>query len=642
MLDEPIQTPDDCGACHGGLPNNKSDWEGSLMAQAARDPLFYAALDIAEHDSPGIGDSCLRCHAPQGWLEGRANPTDGSLLDFNDRRGVSCAVCHRQVDPFASAGDTPVDAVIRTALGGNLPVQSLDLNMQPGYIGNGGFVIDPFNRIRGPFPVHNGPPGSAVPPATNCNFFHNGFLGQPAYESSLFTRAEACAACHDVSTPHFIRNSTTGDFEFAGAGVTEPNSNKYRMFPQQRTFSEWLRSDFATAGVDMNGRFGGNGQQIVRDCMDCHMPRADGFMCDLLPVTRSDIGRHFLSGAATWILDAVARAYGPFGTFEINFDEELSIYESITRNEKMLKCAADLDVAVDTSTTPGTPQLRVRVINQTGHKLPTGFPEGRRMWINVEFYSDCLSGDGSPIRVHGAYDAGTSTLDAASTKVYEAKVGPDPALGNTVNLPAGPSFHVALSNKIYKDNRIPPRGFTNAAYTAINAEPVATAYADGQFWDDTLFPIPPATTGVRVRLFYESATREFIEFLRDKNPNAPQPENRGQFLYDLWNNGGSPPQPELMASFPPTEASDDGLPPCTLPTADLQLLDPDGDGIFALSRRGDFNNDMVIDEEDIAAFVQLVLSKPNDPASRCAADFNDDDSIDGADIQDFVDLMTNP
>lgn len=640
-LTETIQTPDDCGACHGGSPNNRSDWDGSLMAQAARDPLFYAALDIAEHDAPGIGDTCLRCHAPQGWLEGRATPTDGSMLDFNDRRGVSCAVCHRQVAPFNGPGDAPVDAAIRAALGADAPNQSFDLNNLPGGIGNGGFVIDPENRIRGPFPVHIGPPGTAVPPATNCNFFHMGFLGQPAYESSLMTRAEACAACHDVSTPHFIRNSTTGDFDFSGPGVTEPNGNKYNMFPQQRTFSEWLRSEYAASGVNMNGRFGGAGQQVVHDCMDCHMPKADGFMCDLFPVSRSDIGRHFFSGAATWVLDAVARAFGPNGTFELNFDEEFNIYENIARNEKMLKCAADLDVMVD-SAAPGGPKLRVRVTNQTGHKLPTGFPEGRRMWLNVEFYSDCLSNDGTPILVLGGYDPMTNALDALSTKVYEAKVGPDAALGSTVGLPAAPSFRVALSNKIYKDNRIPPRGFDNAAFAAINAPPIGASYADGQFWDDTLFPIPPGATGVRVRLFYESATREFVEYLKNNNPNAPGPENRGQFLYDLWDNNGHRPQPVLMASFPPTSAEDDGLPPCTLPPADLETLDPDGDGVYAISRRGDFNGDLQIDDADINAFVEILLNKVIDPSTLCAADFNSDETIDGADIQNFIELVVAP
>ena len=641
-----IESPDTCGACHGGSPNNRYDWDGSLKAQAARDPLFYAALDIAEHDAPGIGDTCLRCHAPQGWLEGRATPTDGSGLDFGDRKGVSCSICHRQVDPFNGPGSPSIDLPILAALGANAPVQSIDLLGNPGGTGNGALVIDPLNRIRGPFPVGANPPGQNPPPEVSCNFFHNAFLGQSAYESSLFRKSEACAACHDVSTPHFIYNTTGGtfDFNFAEPSTIEPNSNKYHMFPQQRTYSEWLRSAFADSGVDMQGRFGGGApgtQTIISECMDCHMPKAEGFMCDFTPVFRDDIRQHFFSGAATWVLDAIARYYGPEFLGELSFDEVFAIAENILRNQKMLKCAADLDVTVEQSEPPGAPQLRVRVTNQTGHKLPTGFPEGRRMWINVEFYNDCAD-PGVPVEVLGGYDEITNTLDASTTKVYEAKIGPSSALAPSVNLPAGPSFHVALSNTMYKDNRIPPRGFTNAAYTAVNAAPIDANYADGQYWDDTLFPIPPNTTGVRVRLFYEAASREFIEFLRDKNPNATDPDNRGQLAYNLWHNNGATPQPELMAVFPPTEAFDDGLPPCTLPDRDVDAIDPDGDGIYSLLVPGDINGDLVVDDADIAAYVDAMMNESQDPILLCIADYEPDGVINGADLQGFVDMLIGP
>ena len=77
-----IQPPEpQCTACHGGNAGGDpadastyrpfSTWSGSMMANATRDPLFFAALDIANHDMPGVGDYCLRCHTPRGWLMGR-------------------------------------------------------------------------------------------------------------------------------------------------------------------------------------------------------------------------------------------------------------------------------------------------------------------------------------------------------------------------------------------------------------------------------------------------------------------------------------------------------------------------------------------------------------------------------------------
>jgi len=92
---------DYCGQCHGGgidgdysyLPTDT--WAGTMMANAARDPVFLAALTIANQDEPGVGTYCLRCHAPLGFVREHASSPDGSLLDDVDKQGVGCEVCHR-------------------------------------------------------------------------------------------------------------------------------------------------------------------------------------------------------------------------------------------------------------------------------------------------------------------------------------------------------------------------------------------------------------------------------------------------------------------------------------------------------------------------------------------------------------------
>jgi lactate dehydrogenase-like 2-hydroxyacid dehydrogenase len=40
----------------------------------------------------------------KGWLAGRSSPTDGSRMTAADADGVSCALCHRMVDPVYKAG----------------------------------------------------------------------------------------------------------------------------------------------------------------------------------------------------------------------------------------------------------------------------------------------------------------------------------------------------------------------------------------------------------------------------------------------------------------------------------------------------------------------------------------------------------
>ena len=105
----------------------------------------------------------------------------------------------------------------------------------------------------------------------------------------------------------------------------------------------------------------------------------------------------------------------------------------------------------------------------------------------------------------------------------------------------GPSFHFVLNNKVFKDNRIPPRGFTNAAYHDFGGAPAGYSYANGQYWDDTFYAIPPGATSAEVTLYYQSTSKEFVEFLRDENTT----NNKGQEVYDLWNNNGKCP-PEIM------------------------------------------------------------------------------------------------
>ena len=57
----------DCALCHGDYDTDNepyASWRGSLMGQAARDPLFYAQMSAANQDVSGVGSFCMRCHAP--------------------------------------------------------------------------------------------------------------------------------------------------------------------------------------------------------------------------------------------------------------------------------------------------------------------------------------------------------------------------------------------------------------------------------------------------------------------------------------------------------------------------------------------------------------------------------------------------
>ena len=89
---DPLYASVACAGLHGHYNERQEPyrrWASSMMAQASKDPIFLAALAVAEQDADFAGDLCWRCHAPNGWLAGRANPTDGSALhDLGDRGPV--------------------------------------------------------------------------------------------------------------------------------------------------------------------------------------------------------------------------------------------------------------------------------------------------------------------------------------------------------------------------------------------------------------------------------------------------------------------------------------------------------------------------------------------------------------------------
>ena len=196
----------------------------------------------------------------------------------------------------------------------------------------------------------------------------------------------------------------------------------------------------------------------------------------------------------------------------------------------MLARAATMTVTLAAS---GTNKVAtVRVINETGHKLPTGYPEGRQMWIYLRAYD----AEGQPIFKSGAYDPSTGRLTRdAQVKVYEVKQGITPELAALLGQSAGKSFHFVLNNITVKDNRIPPRGYVQALYDRPGLRPVGTVFADGQYWDDTVYVLPLEAESVLATLYYQTASREYVDFLV-RNGGVD-----GEMLDALWQSSKSPP-----------------------------------------------------------------------------------------------------
>ncbi len=498
----PIIDSQECRLCHGTYlgPQDHSEpwdaWVNSMMGQATRDPVWQAAVTIANQDARFSGELCIRCHAPGAWLAGRS--ASGSLDDLQegtDFDGVTCHFCHRGVDPIASPENPAEDTQILA-----------DLLYPPQYLGNAKYVVDPDDVRRGPF--------DDITEDMNMH-------GVPIIVSAFHRESAICATCHDVSNPAYTYDEPNNKYVLNALNAGHPTHDPQDMMPEQRTYSEWANSLFAAGGVQFNdGRFGGNHPTgLMQSCQDCHMPdRFTGgcFAFEFPPFfPREDMPFHGFNGANTWVLGAVLEQYGP----NTGMSQD-SVDAARARNVDMLRAASDVEIAQLAN------QLQVRVINWSGHKLPTGYPEGRRLWVNVKFYD----ADENLIDERGLYDFAAAQLTENDTKVYQVKFGMDKNIAKSVGLPSGESFHLVLNNYIAMDNRIPPLGFTNTAFEAVQAEPVAYAYDDGQHWDDTLFAIPEGAARTVVTLYHQTTSRQYIEFLRDTNVT----DSRGQIAYDLW------------------------------------------------------------------------------------------------------------
>jgi hypothetical protein len=476
-----------CATCHGNYDTAHepwANWRGGMMGQAARDPLFMAAVAIAEQDAPSSGDLCIRCHSPGGWQEGRSVDTSGGMLTATDRQGVQCDFCHRVVDRNYVPGTSPAQDAGVLANVVPLPLQ----------YGNGQFINDPAALRRGPY-------GDAQAA--------HAFVQSPIHRSS-----NLCGTCHDVSNPVFQRVAP-GDYAPTAFDAPHGSQDLRDMFPIERTFSEWSASAYATGGVYAPAFAGAKADGMVSTCQDCHMRDVVARGCNEngIPI-RSDLGLHDLTGGNTFLPDVLASLYPA----EVS---AAALAAAKSRATYMLQNAATLEV------TPQNFGAVVRVTNETGHKLPSGYPEGRRIWLHVR----AKDANGATVFESGAYDVTTATLDHdAQLKVYEIEPGLSPGLAQALGLPAGPSFHFVINDTVYSDNRIPPRGFTNAGFEVVQSPPVGHAYADGQYWDETEYNLPSTADSVTVTLYYQTTTKEFVEFLRDANvTNAA-----GQVLYDSW------------------------------------------------------------------------------------------------------------
>ncbi|MEA2756501.1 MAG: hypothetical protein QOJ54_2790 [Aliidongia sp.] len=175
--------------------------------------------------------------------------------------------------------------------------------------------------------------------------------------SELHTRSDFCSVCHNVTHP------------FTNTAI-------------ERSYDEWHDSEYSVKGVE---------------CQSCHMPDSSGKAAIMGP-NRDHVATHYFNGGNVTMLN--------------HFDQP----ENAQRSRDLLKSAATIEfVDMPILVAGKDATIKVKVTNKgAGHKLPSGFPEGREMWIDFTV----TDAKGAVVYRSGAVKNGQTEPGTQNYKVY--------------------------------------------------------------------------------------------------------------------------------------------------------------------------------------------------------------------------------
>jgi hypothetical protein len=414
-------TADRCMACHNGLitPSGHDvsigvDWRASMMANAARDPYWQAAVrrEMLEHPTAqaAIENECSACHMPMARFSANEHGELGGVFahlpvvhgadpaDLLAADGVSCAMCHQIADEKLGADESFTAGF------------ELDTTTGEGR-----------RSIYGPYDVDAG----------RTRLMRSASRFVPT-RSDHIQSSELCATCHTLFT-----HSLNAEGEVVGE------------LPEQVPYLEWRHSAYAGE----------------RSCQSCHMPVVPEEMpiTGVMGIPRQEVSRHVFRGGNFFMPKLLNAARLPLGVAALPQELEAT---SLRTAEHLEGAAGKLSVAPG-ELSEGILSAEVVITNLAGHKLPSAYPS-RRVWLHLTvrdangrnfFESGRFNADGSvegndndedPTR----FEDHRGVIDSPDqVQIYEVIMA-DPDDSVTTGL---------LSAVRYiKDNRLLPDGFDKA------------------------------------------------------------------------------------------------------------------------------------------------------------------------------------
>ena len=533
---------------------------------------YSGGTDLYFSDLPTSGSYTGQIYAiyPPNWPAAWKNPVPSGQPQFNS---AGQEIAYNKDGTVAPVFEMPIG--VPTDANGNYDYQAQAISIEHPTVGSGGRkgALQP-NGLLPKLP--DGPGSTATTKTASGNEF--------------VRTSEFCGACHELTVP--ILN---------------------HGMPEQRTFSEWKFSDYSkvsNVGYDPIKKQAWNGEQR---CQDCHMPKlkheykdtdtgtynADPWLVGGFPfgkdrAVNGGTAIHKLTGANRDLPDMMKALYPevdlevigiPTGrdprVFPGMLSDRAPMWDRAKHNTEItLRDALSLTIAqapTEVVGLPGVYEMKVKVTNNSGHRVPTGYPDGRRIWIAVNVQD---SATGAKVYESGVYDDAQAVLNTETAvpfkraqgnvidatvagnnavMVYERVTGvctgtggnaalggiifPDPQSGT----PTACTPSTALTNNfILFDNRIPPKGFTYADYRVSgvkfwNYDPVTMVpyeegnpatpavtqrYADGQNFDIVTYRFtaaPGAVLTASAEVLWQTHTREFMEHLRTQDNSTVRP-----------------------------------------------------------------------------------------------------------------------
>lgn len=421
-----------CAVCHTkGSPNTTvltdehgrdvspaTYWRSTMMANAAKDPLWQAKVQAEIHSNPHlqsvIEDKCTTCHAPMGKAEAEYNgqvdySIDEMLADPLAMDGVSCTLCH----------------------------QIEDQNLGSGESFSGGYTIGENRIIYGPF---NNP---VTGPMVN-------FSNYTPMASTHVGSSELCATCHTLFTP-FVND--------AGEVMGEA--------PEQVPYLEWLNSDYPEMGVE---------------CQSCHMPDiSENIILSNRPQwlgARNPLHAHEFVGGNVFMLKMLRDFRDELDVRATTAQLDSTIARSM---HLLQNKTVNMEISADWNATGDSMDIMVDVQNLAGHKFPTAYPS-RRAWIelkvedhsgNTLFHSGSWDETGDILGLDPNYEPHhQQILDQQQVQVYQ----------NIPSDHNGSKTYTLLRIAGYlKDNRLPPQGYRSDGLAADTTRIIGLATLDPDF-----------------------------------------------------------------------------------------------------------------------------------------------------------------